>query len=83
MSIHRIHAGIQLPVIPQNLILPATMSSIREWEGLSARTREEHAKSFKEAWNPTDPTKITGHPWFPVLGNLTVCDFNAAGEEDE
>lgn len=83
MSIQRIHEGVALPIIPQHLVRPATMTAIQSWHGLSSQERALQAASFRDAWDPTDPSKVTGHPWFPVLGNLSICDFNAFDEAGE
>ena len=83
MSVQRIHAGVSLPIIPQELVRPTPMVEIQKWNDLNADERAKQAASFSNSWDPKDPSKITEHPWFPVLGNLSICDFNAFGEEDE
>ena len=82
MSFQRVCFGIEFPRIPQSLIRPVAMSAVRRWEDLSERERQTQAASFRDAWDPSNPQKITSHPWFPVLGNLSIGELYEFDDED-
>ena len=82
MSVQRVCFGVEFPRIPQSLIRPVAMSSVRRWEHLSEREKASQAASFRDAWDPADPKRITSHPWFPVLGNLSIAELYESGDEE-